>query len=250
MKKLIIFLLALLAVNGAIAQWYALSSGTTRYLSSVYFPDANTGYAVGEAGTILKTNNAGTTWTVLSSGTINYLYSVYFTDSNTGYAVGDLGTILKTSNAGTTWTALSSGTTEILKSVYFPEAYTPGISSHLSSVHFTDANTGYAVGDNGTILKTTNGGFPLGVNETSSTSNSLKIYPNPSSDKITVETSASPANKELSIMNINGQAVITRQITEPLTQISISTLPGGVYFVRMTGEQTVQSGKFVKQFEK
>jgi photosystem II stability/assembly factor-like uncharacterized protein len=28
----------------------------------------------------------------------------------------------------------------------------------LYSIHFTDATTGYAVGDNGTIIKTTNGG--------------------------------------------------------------------------------------------
>ena len=35
--------------------------------------------------------------------------------------------------------------------------------NYLYSVYFTDANTGYAVGEGGTILKTTNGGgtFPL-----------------------------------------------------------------------------------------
>ena len=45
------------------------------------------------------------------------------------------------------WTALSSGTTNPLYSVYF-----------------TDCNTGYAVGgdyDEGTILKTINGGYNL-----------------------------------------------------------------------------------------
>ena len=42
-------------------------------LSSVYFTDANTGYAVGGFGTIVKTTNGGTTWTALSSGTTNDL---------------------------------------------------------------------------------------------------------------------------------------------------------------------------------
>lgn len=35
---------------------------------------------------------------------------------------------------------------------------TSGVSSHLLGIHFTDENTGYAVGYNGTILKTTDGG--------------------------------------------------------------------------------------------
>ena len=33
-----------------------------------------------------------------------------------------------------------------------------GITSNLNAVFFTDANTGYIVGDNGTILKTTTAG--------------------------------------------------------------------------------------------
>ena len=93
-------------------------------LKSVYFTDSNTGYAVGDLGTILKTNNGGTTWTVLSSGTTNRLYSVYFTDANTGYAVGgeylssltQTGIILKTSDGGITWTVSSSGLSKIIKS--------------------------------------------------------------------------------------------------------------------------------------
>ena len=80
---------------------------------------------------------------------------------------------VKTTNGGSNWVALSSGTYQILNSVYF-----------------TDANTGYTVGDVGTILKTTNGGYPVGLTELSSKSHKLNIYPNPAYDKITIETSA------------------------------------------------------------
>jgi len=48
---------------------------------------------------------------------------------------------LKTTDGGTNWNSQSSGTTE-----------------YLSSVHFTDNNTGWVVGGEGTILKTTDGG--------------------------------------------------------------------------------------------
>jgi len=40
--------------------------------------------------------------------------------------------------------------------------------------------------------------------------------------------------------------IITRQITEPTTTIDIRALPSGVYVVRVTGERTVEVGKFIK----
>jgi len=48
-------------------------------------------------------------------------------------------------------------------------------------------------------------------------------------------------------MNVNGQQLITRHITEPKTVIDISSLPSGVYFVRLTGDKTVEVGKIIKE---
>jgi photosystem II stability/assembly factor-like uncharacterized protein len=240
-------------------------------LASIFFVDSNTGYTVGENGLILKTLNGGTTWTIQPSGTTNELSSVYFTDTETGYIVDLEGTIRKTTNGGTSWTSLNSENANELWSVYFPDAnkgytvgeygtilittnggthwtnQTSGTLKSLYSVYFTDANTGYAVGDSGTILKTTNGGYPLGVKEVSSNSANLKIYPSISSDKITIETRETPASNKLSILNPNGQQLITRPITEPRSVVDISNLPNGVYFVRLTNEKAVEVGKFIKE---
>jgi hypothetical protein len=75
----------------------------------------------------------------------------------------------------------------------------------------------------------------------------FSLYPNPATDKITVEVSGKTNGSNLSILNIEGQQLITRQITEPKTHVDISMLLSGVYFVRLTGERTVSVGKFVKQ---
>jgi hypothetical protein len=75
----------------------------------------------------------------------------------------------------------------------------------------------------------------------------LLIYPNPATDKITIEISGIAIKSQLSIMNLNGQEVIIRQITEPKTQINISNMPSGVYFVRVTNDKTVEIGKMIKQ---
>ena len=77
--------------------------------------------------------------------------------------------------------------------------------------------------------------------------NVFSIYPNPASDKITLETSATPTQNQLSIMNLCGQEVLTCQITQPKMQLDISTLPSGVYFVRLTNDRITEVGKFVKQ---
>jgi len=103
MKNLYIFLVALFLINSAIAQWTLqnpLPQGHT--LHSVHFSDDNTGYAVGDVGTIIKTLDGGTTWTVLTSGTTDRFNSAYFPDVNTGYVVGDSGTIVKTIDGGIT----------------------------------------------------------------------------------------------------------------------------------------------------
>jgi hypothetical protein len=75
----------------------------------------------------------------------------------------------------------------------------------------------------------------------------MNVYPNPASDFITVDASLIQTKCQLSILNLSGQELIARQITEPKTQIDISSLPSGVYFVRLTSDKTVSTGKFIKQ---
>lgn len=75
----------------------------------------------------------------------------------------------------------------------------------------------------------------------------LSIYPNPAIDKITIETSTVSSSSQLSILNLSGQQLIVNQIKKPKTQIDISNFPGGVYFVRLTGDRTVSMGKIIKQ---
>jgi hypothetical protein len=85
----------------------------------------------------------------------------------------------------------------------------------------------------------------VGINE--SKESKFSLYPNPATDKITVELSGMTQGGNLTIVDIEGQEFITRQITEPKTQIDISNLPSGVYFVQLTKDKTVEVEKVVKQ---
>ncbi|OFX35575.1 MAG: hypothetical protein A2X08_12795 [Bacteroidetes bacterium GWA2_32_17] len=190
-------LISALSFSQWILQNPLLQSNT---LYSVFFADANTGYATGAVGTIIKTTDAGSTWAALTSGTTNDLHSVYFTDVNTGYAVGNSGTILKTSNAGNTWITLSSGTLNNLNAVYFTDVNTgyavgnsgtirktsnagstwttlsSGTPNNLNSVYFIGVNTGYAVGDYGTIRKTSNAGSSWSTLLSNTTNTLYSVY--------------------------------------------------------------------------
>jgi len=78
--------------------------------------------------------------------------------------------------------------------------------------------------------------------------NRITIYPNPAATAITIETPTTPnRNTFMTIININGQALISRQVTEQEMVVDVSGLSQGVYFVRVRDDRTVQVGKFVKQ---
>ncbi|MEK6900017.1 MAG: YCF48-related protein, partial [Nanoarchaeota archaeon] len=112
-------------------------------LDSVLFSynDADTGFAVGHSGLILRTTDGGSTWSSQTSGTVNNLYGVHFLNATLGSAVGESGTIVRTVDGGTTWTNQTSGT-----------------ANQLNSILLLSADVGIAVGNSGTIIVTTNSG--------------------------------------------------------------------------------------------
>jgi uncharacterized repeat protein (TIGR03803 family) len=109
--------------------------------------------------------------------------------------------------------------------------------SYLHTFHGTDGS--YPIGD---LTET-----PLNLGIQYTFLNSVSLYPNPASNLITIETTPPNIKCRLSIMNPNGQELISRQVTEPKTKIDISNLPKGVYFVRLKNEKTMEVGKFIKQ---
>ncbi len=126
------------------------------FMSSSGSPVVYTYYvwAVGAGGAIYVSADSGATWSAASSGTTQDLNWIDqpFGSATTGqqvlYVCGNGGVILKSVNSGTSWSLLNSGTTANLYSI--------GVARHrhLPSVQ----EYGWAVGDNGTILRTTDSG--------------------------------------------------------------------------------------------
>lgn len=84
----------------------------------------------------------------------------------------------------------------------------------------------------------------VSVEELQSENLKLTITPNPAQDYIQIEASSLKLPAMLYIINAHGQTIIHKQITDPseLTQISVTTLPNGMYFINMkNSEQSLNS---------
>jgi len=149
MKSYAVLILLIFSAFTAIAQWSPVDSGTTSNLRGVYLFDSGVGYAVGDAGTILKTTDAGMTWSALTSGTSRTLYDVFFFNETEGVAVGDSGLILRTIDGGATWSTIMSGVRDCLRSVSFNGA--DGICGGLSQdiLYSTDSGATWHVSQQG-----------------------------------------------------------------------------------------------------
>src|SRR5690606_30153876 len=121
--------------------WTALNPGTNRNVYGMYFFSINIGYVVGSRGYIAKTENRGVNWTTIApgNGEVDYRDIVFF-DNITGIIVGDEGWLSR-SEGGQDWAQIALPTTEDLK-----------------AIEILDEQTAIAVGNRGTIIKTSDQG--------------------------------------------------------------------------------------------
>lgn len=91
------FLSNYMTTNGGI-NWSAYLPNTS--ITSSYFINSLTGWAVSYTGKIYKTINSGINWSEYKIDTTKQFLSVEFTDANTGWVYGNYGIIYKTTNGG------------------------------------------------------------------------------------------------------------------------------------------------------
>ncbi len=75
-------------------------------------------------------------------------------------------------------------------------------------------------------------------------SSTINIYPNPTSDILTIVT---PIQSTIQISNIQGQLIKTLITTGTKTNNDVSSLPSGVYIVEVKTDKGVAVKKFVKE---
>jgi photosystem II stability/assembly factor-like uncharacterized protein len=115
----------------------------------ISFADAQNGWASGRNGLVLRTTNGGTTWNPVTAGGSGDTYYTCHAFSSSSALLGSLGgKILKTTNSGTNWTNISDATT----------TSTDLTTKNLNGIHFVNDTHGWAVGNNGKIIHSPDGG--------------------------------------------------------------------------------------------
>jgi photosystem II stability/assembly factor-like uncharacterized protein len=114
-------------------------------ISTIKWNSAGTGFAFGTPGDIFNTFNNGSSWNRLQPNGLNMqIFGASVSPGGTIWVAADSGMILNSTNSAQSWNPLIRD--------YITK-------SDLNSVFFTDNNTGFACGNNGVIIKTTNAGL-------------------------------------------------------------------------------------------
>lgn len=88
-----------------------------------------------------------------------------------------------------------------------------------------------------------------GVSDHRSTAPDITICPNPVTDNLHIKLSAEfPLhNTELQVIDINGRIVLQAAATDQETTLSVTTLPAGIYLLRVNSGGASRTVKFVKE---
>jgi photosystem II stability/assembly factor-like uncharacterized protein len=170
------------STNGGV-NWSSQNIGSSNYLRSLYFLNSNTGCVVGDQGTVRRTTNGGINWFAQSVSVAGPLTSVYLNNVNNGIvSIGYLNmAFYRTTNAGVNWVSQYYGSDNSIRDIDFVgdvgymcgdngnfystfngganwSRIPMGVSNWMNGISFPNEQTGWSVGTNGIILKTTTGG--------------------------------------------------------------------------------------------
>ncbi|NQY30656.1 MAG: T9SS type A sorting domain-containing protein [Flavobacteriaceae bacterium] len=122
----------------------------------------------------------------------------------------------------------------------FSEEFGRNASDGWSSYNFWEATNGLGTIETGNLQNNVLAVSDVNNNNNNNNNNITRIYPNPATDKITIEfNDSSMVNQEISIYNLVGQKVNTLLSSKSQNKqvIDLSKLPSGIYFIQFVNKQ-------------
>ncbi len=215
--------------------WTSIDLGENIWGSGIYFFNKDTGIVGGQPrngqgpATMYKTVTNGVSWTPIA--TYDMIFKLFFADNEIGYALtvntDGAGYMIKSTNGGDSWT---SETTPV---------------NNLRGLFFLNNSLGYAVGDDGVILKYSN---TTGIDNLEFDNKKMTIYPNPVVNNISVKINE--YYNEVFTMNIytvSGELIRSEILRHNLQQINVGDLKNGNYIVEIKSKEWTEKQKLIIQ---
>ena len=202
--------------------WNIMFTDTINELTSVSFPNGLIGYVSSTNGKVYKSIDGGVNWIGTHPNTIQDINSIDFIDDTIGYAVCNTGQIYRTINGGTTW-----------------DEEVSGLTSNIIKVKIIDINAAYCIDENGTLLKNK---FILSITQEENNEQSFFVFPNPAHQTIDISMLNNLIIDDVYIYDQIGSLVSSGQ----KSQIDISNLVSGIYFILIKSGDNYLYSKFIK----
>lgn len=148
------------------SDWAKIDSGTDQRLLSVSANESGLAVAVGGFGTVLKSTDGGLTWApqsfdweaILNDFLEPHVYDVNVSAEGVITLVGEFDLVLRSADQGETWATVNKGDTSLF------------------AVDFRDTTNGFAVGQDGKVVKTLDGGLTWTVMPVPTSENLLDVW--------------------------------------------------------------------------
>jgi len=253
--------------------WNFLSTGITERLDAVYFKNINDGFFGGRNSTSLRTMDQGQSFSTDVIPANGDIKDIQFVNETFGYSCGDNGEVLFTDDGGNTWNQqITPSNNPDMNALHFTDALNGWCSGEagnifhtitggttwfndmsntldeISNIHLIDNTQGFAVGDNGTIIRL--GELATAINEESpENSLPLKVYPNPASGEFTVSSSSFNIGDEISVLDISGKEILKTKMDQANIQFNSETLNlvPGMYLCKIVSEGNIHTVKLLIQ---
>ena len=123
----------------------------------------------------------------------------------------------------------------------------PAIAMLLIGLNFTDPGTGYAVGDNGTILNTKDEGATWN-SQSSGTDQDLISVSSPNINSVCVVAANGMILKTTDgCTSWDADIAASGFNLKDFYFMNGSSLPNGIYFVKLSNNEKIDFGKFIKE---
>jgi hypothetical protein len=206
-------------------------------MAPLIYLNKDTFMLVTDNNSLVKTTDAGNTWDSNSPLIpLKKSYKINLKNNKEIYVVGidnqNNGSIAKTTDLGKTWSV-----------------YSTGIQTTLYNIAFLNDSIAFLSGSNGVLLRWNyKQTIFTGLKENEIEQLDIKIFPNPSKNKLSFTGGNFPHSKfNLTICNSFGQVLLSKTDFIYQDDIDISFLQNGIYFLKIQNDTGQNICKFLKE---